>query len=196
MPAVTLSTTYCGATGVTPSEIVRANSISNVTGYRFKIYDATGVHLLKTLDNTYAYFRFNQFNFNYGMTYQVKVQAKQGAMYGPEGAACTVSVQVKANTARNSATDVSRSVDVTASAFNAIAHPNPFTSTFNLTVSSLSDANIEFRVYDMTGKMIENRKSGLSEIQSIELGSYYPSGVYNVIVSQGENTNTVRVIKK
>ncbi len=36
------------------------------------------------------------------------------------------------------------------------------------------------------------------KIQSneVELGSRYPAGVYNLIVKQGENVKTVRVVKK
>ncbi|RAR69279.1 hypothetical protein CLV55_101565, partial [Flavobacterium aciduliphilum] len=30
----------------------------------------------------------------------------------------------------------------------------------------------------------------------LQLGERYPSGVYNVIVTQGENTKTLRVIKR
>lgn len=46
----------------------------------------------------------------------------------------------------------------------------------------------------MLGKLVEDRKAQVSDI--IELGDNYPSGVYNVIVSQGENTKTLRVIKR
>jgi hypothetical protein len=33
-------------------------------------------------------------------------------------------------------------------------------------------------------------------METFEVGSNYPSGVYNVIVSQGANTQTVRVVKR
>jgi hypothetical protein len=46
----------------------------------------------------------------------------------------------------------------------------------------------------MLGKLVEDRKAQASDI--IELGDNYPSGVYNVIVSQGTETKTLRVIKR
>jgi Secretion system C-terminal sorting domain len=63
-----------------------------------------------------------------------------------------------------------------------------------LNLSTTSEEMVQVRVYDMLGKLIEDRKAQVSDI--IELGDNYPSGVYNVIVSQGENTKTMRVIKR
>jgi Secretion system C-terminal sorting domain len=63
-----------------------------------------------------------------------------------------------------------------------------------LNLSTTSEEMVQVRVYDMLGKLIEDRKAQVSDI--IELGDNYPSGVYNVIVSQGENTKTLRMIKR
>ena len=48
----------------------------------------------------------------------------------------------------------------------------------------------------MIGKLIETREVRLSEASGLQVGDRYPSGVYNVVVTQGEQTKTVRVIKK
>jgi len=48
----------------------------------------------------------------------------------------------------------------------------------------------------MIGKLVESKEISVSELGTQELGSRYPSGVYNVIVSQGENAKTLRVIKR
>jgi hypothetical protein len=61
---------------------------------------------------------------------------------------------------------------------------------------SPSDANIEVSVYDMVGRQIENRKVSSNEINHLELGYNYPSGVYNLVLKQAEEVKTVRVIKK
>ena len=47
----------------------------------------------------------------------------------------------------------------------------------------------------MAGRQIENRIVNNSEINNLELGDRYPSGVYNVIVTQGAAIKTLRVIK-
>ncbi|WP_353150609.1 hypothetical protein [Flavobacterium sp.] len=47
----------------------------------------------------------------------------------------------------------------------------------------------------MTGKLIENREVMPSILQDVQLGSNWSTGVYNVIVTQGEEIKSLRVIK-
>ena len=63
-------------------------------------------------------------------------------------------------------------------------------------VTTANESAIQIRVYDMLGKQIENKNVEATEINNIQIGSNYPSGVYNVMLSQGENTQTLRVIKR
>ncbi|WP_462225604.1 T9SS type A sorting domain-containing protein [Flavobacterium sp.] len=44
--------------------------------------------------------------------------------------------------------------------------------------------------------MVENSNVEASNIDTLEVGSTFPSGVYNVIVSQGNEVKTQRVIKR
>uniref|UniRef100_UPI0037510DD2 T9SS type A sorting domain-containing protein n=1 Tax=Flavobacterium sp. TaxID=239 RepID=UPI0037510DD2 len=74
--------------------------------------------------------------------------------------------------------------------------PNPFAENFKLDVKTNSEENLSVKVYDMIGKLVESRTIVSSEIETLEVGTNYPSGVYNVIVSQGSNTKTLRVIKR
>jgi hypothetical protein len=48
----------------------------------------------------------------------------------------------------------------------------------------------------MLGKLIDDRIVDATEISNFELGNNYPSGVYNIIVSQDENLQTLRVVKR
>lgn len=80
--------------------------------------------------------------------------------------------------------------------FNAIAFPNPFDSTFQLDLTTTSTDKVEMKIYDMVGKLLEVRKFDSSELNTQKVGSNYKSGIYNVIISQGKNTKTIRVIKK
>jgi hypothetical protein len=79
--------------------------------------------------------------------------------------------------------------------FNVIAYPNPSSDVFTLEVQSSGKGKVTtgVQVYDMTGRLIEQRQV---ESNSVEIGNNYPTGVYNVIVNQAENTKTLRVIKK
>jgi len=48
----------------------------------------------------------------------------------------------------------------------------------------------------MLGKEVENRTFDIIDVPNVSLGDIYASGVYNVIVTQGEQVKTVRIIKR
>ena len=80
--------------------------------------------------------------------------------------------------------------------FNAVAYPNPYAEDFHLDVQTLSESTIQIKVYDMLGKLIENRNIETSNIQNVSIGSNYPTGIYTINVSQGANNHTLRIIKR
>jgi len=80
--------------------------------------------------------------------------------------------------------------------FAAVAYPNPYSESFNLSLTTSSEAKVTVAVYDMTGKLIERREVKLSDDSELHVGDRYPSGVYNIIVTQGEEVKTLRVVKR
>jgi hypothetical protein len=86
--------------------------------------------------------------------------------------------------------------DVTTIEFKATAYPNPFAENFKLDIKTSSEEALQIKVYDMLGKLIDNRILQTTEVEGFEVGANYPSGVYNVIVSQGDTVKTLRVIKR
>jgi hypothetical protein len=70
---------------------------------------------------------------------------------------------------------------------NVIAYPNPSSDVFTIETSAKGAINVN--VYDMQGRLVEKSTS-------TQVGSRLAKGIYNVIVSQGANTKSVRVIKK
>ena len=80
--------------------------------------------------------------------------------------------------------------------FSVVAYPNPYTETFNLSLSTASDAKVGIVVYDMTGRLLERRDVQPSEMANQQIGDRYPSGVYNIVITQGEGVKTLRVIKR
>ena len=86
--------------------------------------------------------------------------------------------------------------EVTKTPFSVKAYPNPYTETFNLSLSTSSEDKVSVVVYDMTGRLIERRDVRPSDMVEQQIGDRYPSGVYNVVVTQGEEVKTVRVIKR
>jgi hypothetical protein len=71
--------------------------------------------------------------------------------------------------------------------FSVIVYPNPSSSEF--TIESSSKGAMSVKVYDMQGRLVEKANTD-------KVGSRLSSGAYNVIVNQGANTKSVRVIKR
>ena len=80
--------------------------------------------------------------------------------------------------------------------FDVLAYPNPSSTNFNLDITTSSAKNVEVKVYDMIGKLINKMEVSPSKVPGLQIGDRYPSGVYNVIVSQGTEVKTLRVIKQ
>ena len=86
--------------------------------------------------------------------------------------------------------------DCSVAKLSVSSYPNPFTESFNLSLSTSSDEKVGLSIYDMTGRLIEHREVNFDEVSEIKHGERYPSGIYNVIVTQGEDVKSTRVIKK
>jgi sugar lactone lactonase YvrE len=82
------------------------------------------------------------------------------------------------------------------SKLTAVSYPNPYIENFNLTVSSANDSKIIISVYDMMGKLMEQRETSMTEVGDLKVGERYPTGIYNVVIAQGEEVKTLRVIKR
>jgi len=63
-------------------------------------------------------------------------------------------------------------------------------------VTTSTKENINIKVYDMVGRLIEQRNVNTNELETTTIGDRYPSGVYNVVVTQGEDVKTLRVVKR
>ncbi|HMI06253.1 MAG TPA: T9SS type A sorting domain-containing protein, partial [Flavobacterium sp.] len=125
-----------------------------------------------------------------GVLFAVRVAVMTTGTWSPFGDACEI-------TSPGTAARFTSTVPTTEStAFKAAVYPNPFTSEFAIGVTTSSDENVQVKVYDMLGKLIESREVKVSELDAQKVGDRYPSGVYNVIVSQGDIVKTLRVIKR
>jgi hypothetical protein len=122
-----------------------------------------------------------------GGTYNVRVRMifNNGDPAGVYGKACTIVIP-----------GASRQIEGAGVSFNATAWPNPSADDFNIEITTAGKASVGIKVYDMVGRMLENRQVTVNEIEALKVGSQYPSGVYNIIVSQGEETKTLRVVKR
>ncbi|RAR46209.1 T9SS type A sorting domain-containing protein, partial [Flavobacterium lacus] len=80
--------------------------------------------------------------------------------------------------------------------FKAIAFPNPFANSFAIDVKTSNTEPVSLTVYDMAGRLLEVKEVKAADVTNYQFGDRYPSGVYNVVVTQGEETKTVRVVKQ
>jgi hypothetical protein len=75
-------------------------------------------------------------------------------------------------------------------------YPNPYTSDFNLSLTTPTEEKVSVSIYDMTGRLLERNDINPKEISEVKIGNKYPSGVYNVVVTQGAEVKTLHVIKR
>ena len=184
-PTSEVRLSQCDYNALSNTESFVATLVAGATEYRIIVYNL-GLGYSYTIDRPVNTFNLNMFpGLTAGTTYSVQVAVKIGGIFGPFGKVCNVTTP-----------GGTRMIASVKEEFKAIASPNPFAEDFRLEVKTSNESTIQIRVYDMLGKLIENKNVEVSEMENLGVGSNYPSGVYNIIVSQGENTQTLRVIKR
>jgi hypothetical protein len=197
-PAATttqLATGYCGATMENVKSIVYASHISLAARYRFRIVDGGNTYFI---ENTARYFAlYNVPGSTYSKTYTVDVAVQIGGVWGPYGPACTVSTPNQSTSRPGSGTaNQEFEVDNATQAITLISYPNPFTENFTIEMNTQSLAKVTIRAFDMNGRLVEDITTLPEELVTQKLGSRYASGVYNVIVSQGDYMKAFKIVKK
>jgi hypothetical protein len=187
------SLTTCG--GIIPSKTtaIAATSLTGVTQYRFQVTRELD-NASSTIDRSQNWFNFNMVpaaNYTAGALYAVRVAVMTAGTWSPFGDACEIQAPSGAGKGIPTATTATASAE-----FKAMALPNPFTADFSIDVTSSSQENVQLKVYDMLGKLVESREVKVSDLSMEKVGAQYPSGVYNVIVSQDGIVKTLRVIKR
>ena len=184
-PTSEVRLSQCDYNALSNTESFVATLVSGATEYRFIVFNLD-LGYSYTIDRAVNTFNLNMFpGLTAGTTYSVQVAVKIGGIFGPYGKVCNVTTP-----------GGTRMIAIVKEEFKAVASPNPFAEDFKLEVKTSNESTIQIRVYDMLGKQIENKNVAVSEIENLEIGVNYNSGVYNIIVSQGENTQTLRVIKR
>lgn len=177
----------CSSIIPTAGSLVYTTALSCVTQYRFqvtKIDDQTTV----TFDTNKFWFSFrvNVPGFTPDTGYSVRVAVMTAGNWSPYGDACEI-----VSPAASTRVELASTLEL-----DAVAYPNPFSTEFQLNVISTVEGTIELRVYDMLGKLIEGKTIQAVDYISENFGANYPAGVYQVIVTQGEQIKTLRVIKR
>ncbi|RYF67605.1 MAG: T9SS type A sorting domain-containing protein, partial [Cytophagaceae bacterium] len=183
----------CGGTATTASTLNYTTSMNRATSYRFELTNMT-TFVSTTVDRPSHYFSFgNIAGYTPGATYAVRIAIMTAGTYSVFSEACMLTAPGAARSAVKGDDDTDAPASVT---FRAIGYPNPYVESFYIDMDTQNEAKVNVRVYDMTGKLLDDREFNPETIESQNLGERYPSGVYNVIVTQGENVKTLRMIKR
>jgi hypothetical protein len=177
----------CGAVIPTASSLVYTTSMNSVSQYRFQVTKDSDLTTVTFDTNKYWFsFRVNVPGFTASTAYSVRIAVMTAGTWSAFGDACSITSPAAA-VRSEAGTDLD---------FDVVAYPNPYANSFKLDVITSSDENVQYKVYDMLGKLIDSQEVIATEVYAQELGNNYPSGVYNVIVTQGEQVKTLRVIKR
>ena len=185
-PTTSLVQSQCGL--VTPTSLTQQLNIIAYPGfpnYRVKLEEIDGEDVTNSEEVvfTYSHFRLNQFSIaQSGKNYNLSVAIKLGNVFGDYSTACDLFTAA-----------ASRTIQMP---FKATAYPNPFANNFMIDVKTNSISSVNLKVYDMVGRLIEQREVRLSDMENTTIGDLYPSGIYNVIVSQDKIVETLRVVKR
>ena len=190
-PAVpTLAVGSCNATITSNFQAVATTNLgTNATGYRFEITSVAGVVFINTASHWFYPTAIP--GYVSGRTYSIRVAIKNGLSISEYGVACAINPGSGGARFANTT-----SASTTGTEFKAVGYPNPFESNFTLNVTTTSDEKVQVVVYDMIGKQVESKEVNAADANALEVGANFSAGVYNVIVSQGVNVKSLRMIKR
>lgn len=180
-----LVASQCGITINSFWTTLYANQVPAAQGYRFEVTNGSSVRYYDTTVNRFA-LRNLSGPILPNTVYTVRVAILFNSVYQDFGSACTVTTSPGASRQAQTAVEV----------FEVKTSPNPFAGSFKIDINTSAEEAVGYKVYDMIGKLIDAKTLNLTELGEAELGAQYPSGVYNIIVTQGENVKTLRVIKR
>ncbi|MBS1533892.1 MAG: T9SS type A sorting domain-containing protein, partial [Bacteroidetes bacterium] len=177
----------CGSTITRLWTSIYAQQVIGAQGYRFVVTSTSpATSRVYTTPNSVFSLQNLPGGAQLGVTYTIRVDVLYNSSYVQGTQTCDITVSPAAT--RQTATAIN--------VYDVKAYPNPFADNFKLELNSSSENEVSVKVYDMLGREVESSVSSVAALSNLEIGSRFPSGVYNIIVTQGDNVKTVRVIKR
>ena len=177
---------FCGATGTT-STLIYCDQVLNVQEYEFW-FARTGFSSTRTTSSVWPtvptrnYMRVYQVpGVIKGYTYDVRIRAKVGGVWGDYGTTCQFIIPASKSTMPDDEIN------------KAIVYPNPFINTTTLLLEGGSGHLFTVLICDITGKVISNKKIFANEEYSI--GSDIETGIYFVVITGDNYKETIELIK-
>jgi hypothetical protein len=146
-----------------------------------------------TYERTINTFRFKDVpGFQMGTAYSVRVAYQYNNVWYPYGESCIITT---AGTAPTAKAEQEKEVPVTTPIFSVKGYPNPYNAYFVLSLETPSESKVGVRVFDMAGRLIEEKEIEPASLESLQLGANWPLGVYNIIVTQEAQVKTIKMVK-
>ena len=199
-PALPSLATLCDQVVPTKGTNIATLSYNRATLYKFEVTRYTDATLstivdVSTVDRTQQWFTFNNIsNYSPNTYYSVRVSVMTSGSF-PEsglegqflyGDACVI----------QSPSIARETTPVASTMFEVVGYPNPYDYEFGIKLNTTSESMVSIKVYDMIGKLVEQREVAPTAIPVQAIGERFPTGVYNVVVSQDSNTSSLRMIKR
>ncbi len=194
IPSTQVQATQCGTTLATLGTSIYANTVTIATGYRFEVTNGATV---RTYESSIRSFKLTQLSgtITNGTTYSIRVAIQYNGVWQDFGNSCQVYTPGIAKSDVVQPRVESVTIDQKESFLKA--YPNPFADTFVIQMSpSGSNELIDITIYDMLGSLVKRMNVEEQNLNYITIGEEFPSGVYNVIMTQGNTSKSVRVIKR
>ena len=186
-PPVPSLTSQCSKVIISENTPVLTLSLDRVTSYNFEVTNMT-TNEIAFVSNNLNWFRLSMLpNYSDATQFNIRVRLMTTEILSDFGDACTITSPEGITIDE---------VPLQGSALDVKASPNPFDTTFSIFLNETSIEDVSIKVYDMIGKLLELRVVKSGEIVLQEIGHQYPSGVYNVIVTQDQKVKTLRMIKR
>ena len=180
----------CGQTVATATTLVSTTAMNLATQYRFQVIRiATQETITFDTANYWFSFRVNVPGYAAGEQYGVRVAVMTAGAWSPYGDACDITAPIA--TART----IEEAAPSEANLFKPVAYPNPFANTFGISLATPSADVVHVMVYDLQGRLIEKQNVFVSQLDSLQIGTNYPSGDYLLVVAQGANIKSSHIHK-
>lgn len=194
IPKIQLS--QCELVAANTTDLIYADLYPGAVMYRFRLENSQ-VGYSQYIDRAQRAYSLNMFSgLLSGTNYTVKVAVKVNGTFTPYGKACDVTTPGSPQGRSSLGFDDIKTAAGDASPLTASLYPNPYSDYFSITASRNASAEVTVKVYDMTGRLLENHKITESGLPSLQMGQNFPPGVYNVVLSEDGSVSTMRVVKK
>lgn len=189
-PVPTLKPEYCNGTVDKRGKAIYAANYPGAISYQFRVTVGASQYILS---RNVGYFFLSQIPLSipFGTTVGVEVKVFTVNTESAWGTSCPVTL---INTNLRPGTENAFETFGRPAA-NLSGFPNPFTQTFTLDFTTESNEAVSIVVYDMTGKLVDNRTVSVDELPAVNIGENFATGIYNLILTQGETIKTVRIVK-